>query len=464
MNEQELQELYEKYPPYPPPYGSRFKDRTGKKYDQVTILYRTLDHFRGGKNRTYYIAQCDCGTIFEVHSDILAKYEDSTKKYNCGKCSESRLLKNSEIGNWIIINTYNSETDSTRNHTIIQCKTCGLVKDVRTSALTTEHARENGSGLVCKVCNMAKNSGLFSGYKQGFLSILDYKANGSGKTAHPLWTCKCERCGTIVLKDTANFKRSKSCGCLSGSPAEQEIGKKYGRLTIIKLIDKTENGHNNRALCKCECGGFTETAINNLKNGHTKSCGCLQKEVMGYSTSLDLRVGDRFGKLTVLEYIGTNDRNRSKYKCICDCGATIETLGYLLTTGSTSSCGFLISKGEEKISELLTEYQILFDKQKTFDSCRFEDTGALARFDFYLPEKNYLIEFDGIQHFEYRKSATNGKTWNTKENYEYTKKHDNYKNQWSIDNNIPLIRIPYTKLPTLCIEDLMLETTKFRVV
>jgi hypothetical protein len=32
------------------------------------------------------------------------------------------------------------------------------------------------------------------------------------------------------------------------------------------------------------------------------------------------------------------------------------------------------------------------------------------------------------------------------------------------ENNIPLIRIPYTKLSTLTIEDLMLETTQFRVV
>ena len=35
------------------------------------------------------------------------------------------------------------------------------------------------------------------------------------------------------------------------------------------------------------------------------------------------------------------------------------------------------------------------------------------------------------------------------------------KNQWCKDNNIPLIRIPYTHLNNLCIEDLILETSKF---
>lgn len=37
------------------------------------------------------------------------------------------------------------------------------------------------------------------------------------------------------------------------------------------------------------------------------------------------------------------------------------------------------------------------------------------------------------------------------------------KNQWCKDNNIPLIRIPYTHLDKLIIEDLKLETTTFLV-
>jgi len=41
---------------------------------------------------------------------------------------------------------------------------------------------------------------------------------------------------------------------------------------------------------------------------------------------------------------------------------------------------------------------------------------------------------------------------------------DWYKNEWCKKNGIPLIRIPYTKLSSLTIEDLRLETTKFRVV
>jgi len=57
-----------------------------------------------------------------------------------------------------------------------------------------------------------------------------------------------------------------------------------------------------------------------------------------------------------------------------------------------------MSHGERKIGQLLKENNISFVREKTFESCRFTDTHALARFDFYVDNK-YLIEFDGAQHF-----------------------------------------------------------------
>jgi hypothetical protein len=46
-------------------------------------------------------------------------------------------------------------------------------------------------------------------------------------------------------------------------------------------------------------------------------------------------------------------------------------------------------------------------------------------------------------------------------NTEDAQKHDAIKTQWCKDNNIPLIRIPYTEYNKLCLEDLLLETSKF---
>lgn len=55
-----------------------------------------------------------------------------------------------------------------------------------------------------------------------------------------------------------------------------ETGKRYGRLTVIHRA-KSKNGRT-VWMCKCDCGGITQVAGVNLRNGHTKSCGCIQKE------------------------------------------------------------------------------------------------------------------------------------------------------------------------------------------
>jgi len=55
------------------------------------------------------------------------------------------------------------------------------------------------------------------------------------------------------------------------------VGQRFGRLTVIEFshADKYRDAC---WKCKCDCGEETITTSGNLKGGHTKSCGCLQKE------------------------------------------------------------------------------------------------------------------------------------------------------------------------------------------
>ena len=82
---------------------------------------------------------------------------------------------------------------------------------------------------------------------------------------------------------------------------------------------------------------------------------------------------------------------------------------------------------------------IEFIFQKTFENCRFPNTNALARFDFYLPNFNCVLEYNGSQHYKFRDSG-----WNTEENYKQTIYRDNYKKAWCKNNQIKFIEIPYT--------------------
>lgn len=66
---------------------------------------------------------------------------------------------------------------------------------------------------------------------------------------------------------------------------------------------------------------------------------------------------------------------------------------------------------------------------------------SIYRFDFYLPDYNLFIEYDGIQHTEIcRYFKTDEENRKALEKIQY---RDKIKNQYCIDNNINLLRIPY---------------------
>ena len=56
------------------------------------------------------------------------------------------------------------------------------------------------------------------------------------------------------------------------------IGKRYGKLVVVQIIDcKDKHGHL-RVICRCDCGNEVETDLRFLKSNQTTSCGCYQKE------------------------------------------------------------------------------------------------------------------------------------------------------------------------------------------
>ena len=144
------------------------------------------------------------------------------------------------------------------------------------------------------------------------------------------------------------------------------------------------------------------------------------------------------------------NQQKTAWLCKCQCGNTCIVTAENLKTGNTMSCGCKkFSKGEKKIYELLTSANIPFIQQYKNSNCK--DIKELP-FDFFVDNK-YLIEYDGIQHFI--KDSGYGA------DLENIQKRDAFKNAWTKEKNIPLIRIPYTHYDDLCLEDLLLETSSF---
>lgn len=226
-------------------------------------------------------------------------------------------------------------------------------------------------------------------------------------------------------------------------------GRKFGRLTPVYRC-KNINGRS-AWTCKCDCGNTVNVMSKSLLNSNTKSCGCLHKENVSKQFSKPV-IGKKFGKLLVLE--ATNDRKHGSIvnKCLCDCGNIHFTTTEQLIAGNCLSCGCLHSLGNSKIKDILTDANIPF-----ISEYQIRVNNINYYFDFALVDNNkkpiQMIEYDGILHFEYNKN----RGWNNKENWEKTHRNDMIKNKWCFDNNIPILRIPYTDYKKLNLEYLKKE-------
>lgn len=235
---------------------------------------------------------------------------------------------------------------------------------------------------------------------------------------------------------------------------KNKIGLKIGRLTVVeKTTKRTKNG-GVIWLCKCECGNYKEYCSYDLNSGKCKSCGCLSKEklLLGRDNNYQDLTNMRFGNLIAIKRIEDKiykNRNFVQWECICDCGKTINVIADNLRSGNSISCGYCNnnSHGNTKIAELLQKAGIKYEREKRFASCKNKRT---LPFDFYV-ENRYLIEFDGIQHY-----SRESKFYT--ENIEY---NDKIKDMWCKKHHISLIRIPYTHLDNLKLEDLLLNTSQF---
>ena len=93
------------------------------------------------------------------------------------------------------------------------------------------------------------------------------------------------------------------------------------------------------------------------------------------------------------------------------------------------------SRGEREISQFLSNNNIKFITQYKFEDCKHND---LLSFDFYLPEYNICIEYDGIQHYEFCDYF-----YKDVETFNDRQLKDKIKDNYCFVKKIKLVRIPY---------------------
>lgn len=149
------------------------------------------------------------------------------------------------------------------------------------------------------------------------------------------------------------------------------------------------------------------------------------------------------------EWLGGVYKNTSSKLTVgCENGHIYNTS--LATVQRYGHCKYCYGyKGERRIAEVLNQANINVETQKTFKDCK--DKKPLP-FDFYLPDYNLIIEYDGEQHFDIKHSFSG------EDGFVNTIIHDAIKNQYCEDNNINILRIPYWEFDN--IEELIKEKIK----
>ena len=245
--------------------------------------------------------------------------------------------------------------------------------------------------------------------------------------------------------------------------AKDLTGQKFGHLTALY---RTENNKTRTMwVCQCDCGKIKPMPAQYFTKVKDPSCGCQNRikasnRMKAYNeTQRSINVGDRFGKLVVVEYEGlrkqaSRDKNESWYICQCDCGSPLKPIrGNDLITGGVISCGCISSVGEMAIKNILNKNNISFKTEYIFSDLKNPKTNHNLRFDFAVfnnDKLEYLIEFDGRQHFTGPEAS-----WTHSYSLEEIQFRDKLKNDYCKKHNIILKRIPYTALPHLSYEEII---------
>lgn len=118
-----------------------------------------------------------------------------------------------------------------------------------------------------------------TGQRFGRLIVIERAAQVRRKT----WVCRCD-CGAVksVAASALTARLTRSCGCLNQEQRRARSidvsGQRFGRLVALSLYPAKTGPR--KWLCRCDCGKETIVRSELLRDGRTRSCGCLRRDVL----------------------------------------------------------------------------------------------------------------------------------------------------------------------------------------
>lgn len=321
------------------------------------------------------------------------------------------------------------------------CRKCGHSWDALPSNLLAGHG--------CRVCAQANAVAARRGSVlkiQELLNSLNYNVRVSGNYTNnsSSVTCHCLECGhqwkiTAKLLSARARNGINPCShCNKVTSQKKQADRFLERVQLINPDVRVLSPYIRTDVhiqCECTiCGHVYPVLPLNLLKGRTCPQCSLQKTSERLRDTHEIFL-KKLSKVNAdVRVVGDYVNQDTQIECIClKCGNIWFPVPYHLLHGvGCPRCKQ--SHGEKTIQAYLERHYIQYECQKRFSDCRYK---SILSFDFYIPQKNMCIEFDGIQHYEPLE------VFGGSEAFEETVKRDKIKSNYCLQNGITLLRIPY---------------------
>ena len=349
-------------------------------------------------------------------------------------------------------------------------KTIQLVCDCCGSVVTDNYFRyynlaKHHGKYFCKSC--IKKYDLYERQNKHYKQLIEFCAENNYELitkpeeiitvdSEVKYICPIHGIQSTTVSNMLQHRHCRQCGNLSKASKMNEYYKNnlenrqktfYDKLLKIcntngyTLLSSPQDIKNNTSYIQYSCPnhGQHRMQVKNMINGRICPDCRKEKSSQKYRLSVDevnKRISECGGKwINKSEYVNNSTNNLRIICPRCHNNILTTSLQHFVQHGGQvcSECFHKESNGERRIRQYLDEKHIMYYQEHWFADCR--DVKPLP-FDFFLPEHDTVIEFDGIQHFK--------DTGYFHYSYTQNQKHDQIKNIYCSNHDIHLIRIPYT--------------------
>lgn len=258
--------------------------------------------------------------------------------------------------------------------------------------------------------------------------------------------CECLVCGNKWSATPADLlhKTKTACPECRKKTAHPNIKKTHEEFLsdlhsitdTIEILSEYQNAKTH-VDCRCKiCGHKWRSKPLNLLSGYgCKKCGTKRSADKQRCTkeNAQKKVHDIF---PYIDIVGEYTNHNAPVECLCNkCGITWNPSVANLVKGE--GCPHCVeSHGERRIRTYLENNSIEYESQKSFGELIGVGGGRLS-YDFYIPDCNTLIEYQGIQH---EKPVPK---FGGEEQFEMQKEHDYRKRKYADENGFSLLEIWY---------------------